>query len=281
MNKETLEYKFYKFSLLTFLMMLSAINYNVFINPSKIVAGGVNGISIIVENIFKITPTITIFVVSISILIFGLVLCEYELVVSALYTSIIYPVFVGITSSLDGIISFSNSDLIVISIFSGIISGVISGITCKLNTSRGGIILIAQLLNKKFKFSLTKLNTIFCFVIIVGGGFVFGMESILYAIISLVASKIVMEKVMLGISREKLFQIITTKHNKMIEYIEKTFNNKYTIFEVDGSNDESNKNIIMVLIPTIDYFMLKEGIMKIDSNAFMLITDAYESKISK
>ena len=147
MTKEPLEYKFYKFSVLTFLMMISAINYNVLINPAKIVAGGVNGISIIIENIFNVTPSITIFIVSLTILLIGIFLSQYELVLSALYTSIVYPIFVSITSTMEGIVSFSSEDLIIIYIFSGIISGIISGITCKLNTSQGGIILIAQLLS--------------------------------------------------------------------------------------------------------------------------------------
>ena len=281
MTKEPFEYKFYKFSVLTFLMMLSAINYNVLINPSQIVAGGVNGISIIVEKTLSITPTITIFVVSISILIFGLIFSEYELVLSALYTSIIYPIFVAITSSLNGTVSFSGQDMIVISIFSGIISGIVSGITCKLNTSQGGVILIAQVLNKKLKLSVTGLNLLFSIIIILSGGFIFGIENILYAIIFIVTSKIIMDKIILGVSDSKMFQIITNKEVEVTDYIKNTLKSKYTTFEVENGKKKEDKNIIMVSISTIDYFKLKEEIKNIDKDAFILITDAYESKISK
>lgn len=281
MLKEPLEYKFYKFSVLTFLMMLSAINFNVFISQAKIVAGGVNGISVIAENLLSLSPTIIIFTISISILIFGLIFSEYELVISALYTSLIYPIFVGITSNLGKIILISSHDMIVISIFSGIISGIVSGIVCKLNTSQGGIILISQIISKRKKTTVTKINLLLNVIIILFGGLTFGVENILYALIFIISSKTIMDKVMLGTSREKLFQIITPKEKEITYFIENTLNSKYTIFEVDEPGTKKCKNVIMTLVPTIDYFKLKERIKEIDSNAFILISDAYESKVSK
>ena len=281
MKKKNLAYSFYKFSVLTFLMMVSAFNYNIFINPVKIVAGGVNGISIIAENVLGILPSITIFVISAVILIIGVVLSEYELVLSALYTSIIYPIFVEITSSLSGIIEITNQDYIIIAVFSGIISGMVSGIACKLNTSQGGIILIAQLLNKKKKLSISLLNTIFGLIIIFAGGLVFGLENVLYALIFLFSSKMVMEKIIVGIASTKVFHIITSKEEKIIKFITEDLNSKFTAFNVTGAYNCKTKTVIMVSIPTMDYFWLREEVKKIDSHAFILITNAYESKIVK
>ena len=40
--------------------------------------------------------------------------------------------------------------------------------------------------------------------------------------------------------------------------------------------EEIHEKVIMCIIPTREYFRLKEGIKKIDENALVLVTDAYE-----
>ena len=61
-NKLKKEKFFYNYSVLIVTLFVSAINYNLFLRPLKIVAGGTNGLSIIFENIFSIEPSIFIFV---------------------------------------------------------------------------------------------------------------------------------------------------------------------------------------------------------------------------
>ena len=162
MKKETVDYKFYKYAVLTFMMFVAAINYNLLIRPAKIVAGGVNGISVILESIFKFSPSITILIISLAILFLALACSQYEIVASALYASMIYPFFVKITSVITEIIPLEYNDMMLIIIFSGMISGIVAGVTCKLNMSQGGIILISQILYKKFH--IKKNNLQMCLV---------------------------------------------------------------------------------------------------------------------
>ena len=275
MTQEDWSYKFYKISLLTFLMFISALNYNLFLNPTKIVAGGVNGISIIIENLFSITPSVSMIIIYSLMLIIVVFFKEYELAISAFFASVLYPFFVEITSSLNGIISISSKDLLIVAVFSGIISGIIAGLTCTLNISQGGTILISQALSKRLKISTSKLNTIVNMIIVISGGFVFGITNILYAIIFLFSSKVVMDKIILGISQNKLFHIITDKDDEVIEYITENLESGVTTFKTRGGYEHERRTVIMSCISSRDYFKLKEGISNIDENAFMVITDAY------
>lgn len=281
MIQEDWSYKFYKFSLLTFLMFISALNYNLFINPAKIVAGGVNGISTILERLFYISPSSSMIIIYILMLVIVIFFKEYELAISALFASIIYPFFVEITSSLNGIINFSQKDLLIIAIFSGIISGIISGLTCKLNISQGGTILIAQVICKELKTSASKINTIISMVIVISGGFVFGITNILLAIVFLFSSKIIMDKITLGISKNKLFHIITNRDDDVIEYITKNLDSGVTTFKTRGGYEHEKRTVIMSCISSRDYFKLKEGVKSIDENSFMVITDAYQVRGGK
>lgn len=281
MKKETVDYKFYKYAVLTFMMFVAAINYNLLIRPAKIVAGGVNGISVILESIFKFSPSITILIISLAILFLALACSQYEIVASALYASMIYPFFVKITSVITEIIPLEYNDMMLIIIFSGMISGIVAGVTCKLNMSQGGIILISQILYKKFHISIAHTNLIINSIIVIVGGIVFGINNIMYALIFLYVSKIFTDKIILGTSQKKIFYIITTEQKKIENYIKNVLEAGYTIFNTKGGFMRRKQAVIMTTIPTRDYFKLKEGIHEIDDKAFIVITDSYQVKGGK
>lgn len=281
MEKKDLSYKFYKFSLLMFLMFIASLNYNLFINPTNTVAGGANGVSIIFQHLLNANPSIIILIINTVALIITTINKEYELALSAMAASIIYPLFIQITSSLNGILLINSNDLLIITVFGGIITGIVSGLTCKNNISQGGIILISQVINKKYKKSTSTINMLINSLIVICGGFIFGVTTILYALVYLYSSKIVTDKILLGISQNKLFQIITNHEQEVIEYITKELEIGVTTFKTQGGINEKKQTVIMTSIVTVDYFKLKEGIYEIDKDAFVVITDSYQVKGGK
>ena len=49
-----------------------------------------------------------------------------------------------------------------------------------------------------------------------------------------------------------------------------------TVLNGKGGYTGNVQKVIMCIVPTKDYFIVKEGIKKIDPEAFFLVTDAYE-----
>ena len=49
-----------------------------------------------------------------------------------------------------------------------------------------------------------------------------------------------------------------------------------TVLEARGGYTGNVMKVIMCIIPTKEYFKVKEGIKTIDPSAFFLVTDAYE-----
>ena len=276
MKAKIMGYTFYKYSVITFLMLISAINFNMFINTTKTVSGGTNGISIIFEQLFNINPSISILVLSSLILLITLLNKQYEQFLSAAYASLIYPFFVSITANASRFIEIRSADIFIIVVFSGLISGVVSGIICKYSMSQGGIILLSQIIAKKHKRSISSFNYMINLLIVIAGGFIFGTRSIVYAIVFLMANKIIMDKIIVGTSREKMFQIITTEDQKVKDFITKEIGSGCTTFSVRGITGHKNKTVIMTAVTNRNYFRLKEAIRSIDSKAFFLVTDSYQ-----
>ena len=49
-----------------------------------------------------------------------------------------------------------------------------------------------------------------------------------------------------------------------------------TEFNAKGGYAKENQTVLMCVLPTKDYYRLKEGIHEIDPDSFFVVTDAYE-----
>lgn len=261
-------------------MFISAINYNLFIYPSKIVAGGGNGLSIIVQYLFNIKPSIFILLFSTTILVIAVCTIGLQKSSGALFATFIYPLFVDMTSGITTIIDPNNNDMILICLFAGIISGFASGIVYKMGFSGGGVSLISKMLYEKLRISVSRVSFYMNLFIVLAGGIVFGFENIMYAIIFLYVDKIVVDRVILGISNNKVFYIVTNKDEEVKEFLLNKLKGHITEFEVIGGYMSQEDQVIMTVVPTRDYFKITEEIKKIDENVFFVVTDSYQMQKS-
>ncbi len=257
-------------------MFVGAINYNLFLGPLKIVAGGTNGLSILVEEVFGMEPSMFILLFSIVVLVLSIFIVGFEKSSSALVATFVYPLFVDWTSSVNNIIQIDRADSLVIVILAGIISGWVAGATCRVDLSQGGVTLISQMIYEKFRISISKTNFFINMLIIIVGGICFGTSSILYAVTLLYVSSLVIDKVLLGISKEKTLYIVTDKYEQIRNYIVDSLGYGVTAFNAESGSNNKNKKVIMTAVPTSQYFKIKNRIKKIDKDVFLVITDSYQ-----
>ena len=151
----------------------------------------------------------------------------------------------------------------------------------KVGFSNGGLNIISQIVYKYFHISLAKTTMIINFIVVLIGGVYFGFNMMLYAFIIIYISGFVIDKVILGISKNKAFYITTSKEEKVKDYLINTLHHTVTIFDVKGGFLEKKRRVLLAVVPTRDYFKLKEGIKEIDPKAFFVVTDAYEVKGGK
>lgn len=256
-------------------VLIVAIAYNLFLLPAKVVYG-VGGLGIIFNSLFKIDPSLVILVSSIILLFLSLILLGKEETKKTVIGSLLYPVFVKLTSSVGQIVDLSNTDPLLIVLFGAVISGFGLGLIFKAGFTTGGTDILNQIVSKYFKMSMGNSMFFTDGIIILSSVFVFGWTKIMYSIISLYIISIMTDKVILGISNSKAFYIITDHEEEVKKFVLKHLSHGVTILDAKGGFTGQNQKVIMCIIPTKEYFIAKEGIHEIDSNAFFVVTDAYE-----
>ena len=87
-----------KLSLMTFALILNAAVYNIFLLPLNIVSGGVSGVATITNHLYHIDPSLMVFILSAACSLISLLYLGVEQTASTIYASIVYPIFIKITS---------------------------------------------------------------------------------------------------------------------------------------------------------------------------------------
>lgn len=257
-------------------LFISSLAYNLFLLPTNLVAGGANGISIIIKHVYKIDPSITIFIVLVICNILSFIFLGKERTIGTLFATIFYPIFVEITSIFTNKITIDTTDLFLVVIFTGILTGLASGLMYKTGYSNGGLPVISQILYKYYKIPIAKSNLVLNSIVVIIGGIYFGWTMVMYAIILLYINSIIIDKVLLGISNNKAFYIITKEDKKVKDYIINVMHHSVTTFDVKGAFLEKKRRVLLTVIPSREYYRVTEGIKLIDKEVFFLATDAYQ-----
>lgn len=262
--------------LMTLSLILSALVYNVFLLQLNLVTGGTQGIATITHYVYDIDPALMIFILSAACTIFSLMYVGIERTAGTLIASIVYPLLVKLTSPIADILLLETTDVLLMVLFSGVISGIANGLMYKTGYSNGGFPVVSQVLYERKKIPVAKSSLIINMSIVLVGAIFFGTTTAMYAIIFLFINNIVLDKVLLGISNNKAFYIITKEEELIKDYIIKTLNHSVTSFEVKGAFLEKTRKVILTVIPSREYYRVAEGIKLIDQEAFFVVTDSYQ-----
>lgn len=265
----------FRYSSFVFGVLLVAIAYNVFILPSNIVYG-VSGLGVIFKKIMNLDPAFTIMVSSILLLILSFILLRFEKTRNSIIGSLLYPFFVKLTENIGSYINIAESEKLVLVLFGAVLTGIGLGLVFKAGFTTGGTDILNQIISKYFNISLGNSMFFTDGIIVLSGVFVFGWTNLLYSLISLYILSILTDKVVLGISESKAFYIITEHETSVKKFLMQTLNHGVTVLEGSGGFTGNRQKVLMCIIPTKEYFKVKQGIKEIDEEAFFVVTDAYE-----
>ena len=256
-------------------MLITSVAVSVFYKPNSLVTTGCTGLSILISNYIDIDLSLIVF--SLSSILLAVSFCVFGLEYGAknILGTILFPVFIKAASLINRVVNFNNTSLFLLILIGGVLSGIGFGMVKKSGYSLGGFYVIYDILNQKLKISVGKAS-LFCNIIIIfASTFIFGLNKAIYSGIGLYISSYIGDKIMLGVSQNKAFYIITNKVKDVKEYIINNLNYTVTVVNARGGYSDKKKKMILCVIPTVEYIKLKEVVKEIDKDAFFLVTDSY------
>lgn len=271
-----------KNALKRYLMLLSgclivAFAFNLFFLRYDIVCFGVSGISIVLAK-FGVNPAMFIMGANIFLLIISYFFLGVEDVKNQLVGAIIYPIFVSLTAKITDLIDFGNIEFIIIAVMGGVIAGIGYGLIYKSGFSTGGTDVIGNLICKYSKISMGNAMMFVNISIIAIGKIVFPWKIVMYAIVVAYLISVATDRILLGISNSKAFYIVVDKEKEEFvrEFLASLPGVGSTVIDASGGYSNDRQTLILAVVPTKMYFIIKEGLSEIDRNIFYLVCDSYE-----
>ena len=254
--------------------LLIALTFNIFCVPNKIVPGGLSGVGIIFDHLFEIKTSYVLLVGNLLLVTTGIICLGLKDTIPSIIGAVVYTLIMYLTECMNITINLSSVFLNVITV------GVLFGVGCTMvylsGCSLGGLDIIGVIFNKKFGLTLGTALFIVNGTVLIIGTFIFGIEALLISlIIRYIESKII-DTFLTGISDSKILFINTDKIEEITKYIIEEIESGVSEIKVTSGFKKQKNTILMCVVPTEKYLLLKSQIIQIDNDAFVTVMDSYE-----
>jgi uncharacterized membrane-anchored protein YitT (DUF2179 family) len=240
--------------------------------PKQFLAGGVTGLAILLHYIMPSLPLgVIYFILNIPLFLIGWLFVGrrffvYSLVGLFTFSSVmLYP-----------FPAFKIHDMILAALTAGIVTGTGSGIILRSLGSAGGLDILSVILFKKFSIRLGTTVMVFNVLLLITAAFRIPLEMVLYTLIYLYVTSHFVNLVVTGFSQRKAIMIISPKWEEISGAIMKSLQRGVTVVRGEGGFSGQERCILYSVMTFQELSRLKQLIRKIDSEAFVVVTDTLE-----
>lgn len=273
-----------------------AMGFVLFINPYKMVPGGVYGTSIILHQLWPEYQVGTYsYVLQIPLMIITTLLVGKKLGMRTLFTVLITPFIMNMATiiaypdaeavrMLDASMLFGgrldlSDHLVIAAVFGGMMVGCGSGLIIRNQSGTGGTDLVGMIINKYLHVKFTKAVLIVDGIIILVGLFVTGSVLLsLYSLIAIVALNKGLSLVLSGRRDAKIIYIICEEcKDEIRDFIINELDLTATRVLCKGLYSGERKDMLMMVVHDKMVPRITKEITQFAPDAFLVVTDAFET----
>lgn len=247
-----------------------------FVDAAQIAPGGMTGIAIMLNYLYRLPIGITTLILNIPVLVLGWLYLGHRLIYRTLKTLLIS------TFLMDGVVTRFlpqyAGDRLVGCIFGGALIGAGLAVVFMRGTTTGGTDILSNLVKRRYPYiPIGRAILLIDCIIIAASMLVFSdVESGLYGLISLFCSTKVIDSLLYGIDRSSSVMIISEKYDEIAENIMQRLHRGVTFLHASGAYTSSEKTVLFCVCRRQEYFKMKSIVYHIDENAFITVSEANE-----
>lgn len=262
---------------LTIGALIYAFAIEAFLMPSRIIDGGVTGISMILNALSGKPLGIFIVVINLPFIILALKKLGKRFVFFTFYAILVFAGGVTMFSHLlHGHCIIEDLELFLAAVFGGLILGAGVGLVIRNGASLDGTEIMAIYATKKIPFSVGEIIMFINLFIFTLAGFVYDWKHALYSIITYFVAYKTMDIVIEGLNESKSVFIITDYSAQIGKDIMEKMDVSVTYIDAEGGYSGVQKRIVYCVISRLQVQKLKEIAKNIDPRAFIAIENVYE-----
>ena len=268
-----------RFFIITIGCFIYSLGIALFLDPGRIIPGGVSGIGIAVSHLTdKISTGTVMLIINIPLLLLGLWKFGKSFLFSTVYATIISSIFINGIEKLVADFLPLTDEMILISLAGGALAGLGVGLVFRGGGTTGGTDIIAKFI--RVKHPRFKTNTIFLAsdsIIVAGAAIVFkDVELALFSAITLILFSKCLDLVLYGPDGAKLVYIISDRPDEIAERLLNDLEVGVTYLKGIGAYSGKDKKVLMCASRKHIFPRIREVVTEVDDLAFMIVGSAQE-----
>lgn len=254
---------------------LMAVAIQCIFDPIGLVTGGFTGIAIITKSLThgKVPLWLANLILNIPLFFVATHIKGKRFVARTVIATILLSLWLYILPVLD----LAGEDYVLAAIFGGVLTGVGMGMVLLARATTGGTDMLAALIQHKLRhYTIMQVSCIVDGIIVAAGSYVFGIRAAMYALVTIYITSKVSDALMEGIKYSKAVFIVSEKYREISNAIMTQMDRGVTGLDARGMYSKDKKCMLYCVVSKKEIVVLKDIVLNIDREAFVIVTDARE-----
>ena len=264
-----------EYGIITIGVVLVLISLEFFFFPNKIASGGVSGLALAINNIFKIDTGIIMIICNAILFVLAFIFIGGNFGIKSMYAAFGLSFALSITQKIYTPIAFTNN-LMLASIFGSVLLALGTAIMLTQDATTGGTSITAKILSKYGNIDFGKGLLISDSIVVLIAMYTFGTELALFGLLSIYLTGTLIDKFLDGFYLSKQVMVFTEKEKLVADYIIKDINKGCTVFYGKGGYTGKHNCMILTILTRSQFIKLKKFIKNNDFNAFITVSETSE-----
>ena len=252
---------------------ITALGLVIFLMPSNIAAGGVSGLSIILNHFVPISVGVWMYILNGLLFLIAFLTIGFDFSAKTIYCTFVLNFFVDFLDRFSIVPKYSGEDLFIVVFFGDILTALGMAITFSQNASTGGTDIIARIFNRYLGTSLGTTLLFVDFTIGALAGVSFSARTGMYSILAIIINGLSIDFIMHGLELSSEVFIISSKNKEIASFVLNKLERGATYIPAKGAYTGVDREILMVVVKRRELNELIRHIRKLDPSAFVIIKE--------
>lgn len=251
-----------------------AFSVTYFYEPNGFMLGGATGVALIMHHLFGINTSFLVFILNMVLLAIGWIVLGRDFVVSTVFGSLVYPLFLQIFEMLPPMVLTQDKALAMVC--GAVLIAVAVSVSMRSGASTGGSDVLGLVANKLFRLPVTAVMVGYDATVLTAAFFLTDPENVLYSLVALGIQMMVMNKFLIA-GKSQIQLLIVSKHWQEIRQMILTdMDAGATLVHIETGYEQKEENAVLCVVPQKKLYALQDKLYEIDKSAFLTISEVKE-----
>ena len=242
-----------------------------FLVPSHASVSSISGLGIVLANFVPLPLSAITMILNVVLLVIGFLTCGREFGAKTVYTSILFPAFIGLFERLfPNLGSLTDSQELDVLCYILVVSVGLS-ILFNRNASSGGLDIVAKIMNKYLHMDLGKAMSLSGMCVALSAALVYDKKTVVLSVLGTYFNGLVLDHFIFDNNIKRRVCIITGKEEELRRFIIEDLHSGATVYESYGAYNMQKRREIITIVDKAEYQKLMSYMNREDPQAFITV----------